>query len=259
MEAGAHHPRGCLRQFVRRVPAPAARAVGHRCATARRKAPPSPRRRSKRRRRSTSSSARRSVPAPWWNICAPAACRTLWRSICSPTASLSVPGPATRISGRTQCLGALTAAVRGFDPRRPVRLYVFDPRWYGTVIAALRERRLAITELSIPAALRSPDGAGWSSAFRTLAARGLDAGAVPCRPGAASRRRRRAEGRQSEWSGRRRGYAYRRPAPASPSGSPHGLAVSMAVVVPLFGLAVVLAIEARERRRLMIPSSVPSL
>ncbi|QJP15539.1 hypothetical protein G3545_18895 [Starkeya sp. ORNL1] len=154
--------------------------------------------------------------------------------------------------------GALAAAVRGVDPRRPVRLYVFDPRWYGTVIAALRERRLVITELSIPAALRSPDGAGWSSAFRTLAARGLEpesfraglaqllAGGI----GAEVRSQSGAGGGATASIAGRSGLAERLAA---------WLGGFMAVVVPLFGLAVVLAIEARERRRLMIPLSVPSL
>lgn len=154
--------------------------------------------------------------------------------------------------------GALTAAVRGFDPRRPVRLYVFDPRWYGTVIAALRERRLAITELSIPAALRSPDGAGWSSAFRTLAARGLDA--EPFRAGLAQLLAGGVGPKVGSQSGAGGGAAT---PTAGRSGLVERLAAwlggFMAVVVPLFGLAVVLVIEARERRRLMIPSSVPSL
>jgi hypothetical protein len=145
----------------------------------------------------------------------------------------------------------LAAAVRGFDPRRPVRLYVFDPRWYGAAIAALRQCRLIFTELSIPAALRSPDGVGWSSAFRTLAGRGLEP--EPFRAGLAQLL---AGGLGPKVSGPGGANgADARPDSAERPGLVERLAAWLrgftAIAVPLFGLALVLVIEARERRRLL--------
>lgn len=62
----------------------------------------------------------------------------------------------------------LRAALAGSPP--PVRLDVFSNRTYAAAVAALGGAGLAFTELSVPAALRAPDGEHWSSAFEDLAA-----------------------------------------------------------------------------------------
>lgn len=82
----------------------------------------------------------------------------------------SASGAASSLDVRTTAapdLGRLLAAT----PGAPVFVYVFDATPYATAVGSLAAAGIAWREISVPQALRAPGGAGWSAAFRDLAAR----------------------------------------------------------------------------------------